>query len=192
MCLILFQYAFTWRGCFHQRIEDIAIRLSMGVIIQVLCSYVTLPLYALVTQMGSNMRPTIFNDRVATALKNWHHSAKKNMKQHRNPDSTSPFSSRPTTPTHGMSPIHLLHKHQHGSTSPRLSDAEPDQWEELPPSSHHNRAHDNQDQQEQSETSREQEMTVQRPSSSETGSITRPARPHQEITRSPSDFSFAK
>lgn len=143
-------------------------------------------------QMGSNMRPTIFNDRVATALKNWHHSAKKNMKQHRNPDSTSPFSSRPTTPTHGMSPIHLLHKHQHGSTSPRLSDAEPDQWEELPPSSHHNRAHDNQDQQEQSETSREQEMTVQRPSSSETGSITRPARPHQEITRSPSDFSFAK
>ena len=146
--------------------------------------------------MGSNMRPTIFNDRVATALKNWHHSAKKNMKQHRNPDSTSPFSSRPATPTHGMSPIHLLHKHQHGSTSPRLSDAEPDRWEELPPSSHHSRAphHDNhQDQQEQSETIiREQEMTVQGPSSSETGSITRPARPHQEITRTPSDFSFAK
>lgn len=30
LCLILFQYAFKWRACFHQRIEDIAIRLSMG------------------------------------------------------------------------------------------------------------------------------------------------------------------
>lgn len=92
-----------------------------------------------------------------------------------------------------MSPIHLLHKHQHGSTSPRLSDAEPDRWdiEELPPSSHHSRAHDNQEQ-EHSETNREQEMTVQRPSSTETSSMTRPARPQHEITRSPSDFSFAK
>ncbi|XP_038892538.1 MLO-like protein 6 [Benincasa hispida] len=186
-------YAFKWRACFHQRIEDIVIRLSMGVIIQVLCSYVTLPLYALVTQMGSNMRPTIFNDRVATALKNWHHSAKKNMKHQRNPDSTSPFSSRPTTPTHGMSPIHLLHKHQHGSTSPRLSDAEPDRWdmEELPPSSHHNRAHDHQEQ-ERSETNREQEMTVQQSSSTETSSTMRPAHLQHEITRSPSDFSFGK
>ncbi|XP_022944838.1 MLO-like protein 2 isoform X3 [Cucurbita moschata] len=204
-------YAFSLRSCFHQKIEDIAIRLSMGVIIQVLCSYVTLPLYALVTQMGSNMKPTIFNERVATALKNWHHSAKKHMKQHRNPDGTSPFSSRPATPTHGMSPLHLLHKHQQSSTSPRLSDAEHDRWgiEERPlshhsrahdhqehehsirPSSHHSRAHDHQEH-EHSVSSGEQEMTAQQPSSTIPGTTPRPARNENEITRTPSDFSFAK
>lgn len=144
--------------------------------------------------MGSNMKPTIFNDRVATALKNWHHSAKKNMKHNRNPDGSSPFSSRPTTPTHGMSPVHLLHKQQHSSTSPRLSDAEHDRWdiEELPPSSHHSsRAHDLQEH-EHSNTNREQEMTAQRPSSADPGTATRPARSQHEISRSPSDFSFAK
>ncbi|KAG4155132.1 hypothetical protein ERO13_D03G093500v2 [Gossypium hirsutum] len=39
------------RSCYHEHIEDVIIRVSMGVIIQFLFSYVTLPLYALVTQM---------------------------------------------------------------------------------------------------------------------------------------------
>ncbi|XP_062156015.1 LOW QUALITY PROTEIN: MLO-like protein 12 [Alnus glutinosa] len=62
-------FEFGKNSCFHERSEYIFIRLSMGVIIQVLCSYVTFPLYALVTQMGTSMKPTIFNDRVATALR---------------------------------------------------------------------------------------------------------------------------
>ncbi|KAL7115732.1 hypothetical protein ACP275_04G199300 [Erythranthe tilingii] len=113
-------FAWTWyefglKSCFHEKVEDIIIRISMGVIIQILCSYVTLPLYALVTQMGSSMKPTIFNDRVAAALKNWHHTAKKHIKQakhqqHSSP--TTPMSSRPATPSHGMSPVHLLRHHR--------------------------------------------------------------------------------
>ncbi|KAG2729937.1 hypothetical protein I3760_01G271900 [Carya illinoinensis] len=125
-------YEFGKRNCFHKRIEDIAVRISMGVIVQVLCSYVTLPLYALVTQMGSNMRPTIFNDRVAAALKNWHRTAKKNTKHsHHSHDqqANSPLSSRPATPSHGMSPVHLLRNHRHSSlqslhASPRKSNLE--------------------------------------------------------------------
>ncbi|KAG6669892.1 hypothetical protein CIPAW_01G274400, partial [Carya illinoinensis] len=125
-------YEFGKRNCFHKRIEDIVVRISMGVIVQVLCSYVTLPLYALVTQMGSNMRPTIFNDRVAAALKNWHRTAKKNTKQcHHSHDqqANSPLSSRPATPSHGMSPVHLLRNHRHSSlqslhASPRKSNLE--------------------------------------------------------------------
>ncbi|KAK4799015.1 hypothetical protein SAY86_024380 [Trapa natans] len=105
-------YEFGLRSCFHDKIEDIVIRLSMGVIIQVVCSYSTLPLYALVTQMGSTMRPTIFNDRVAKALKNWHNAARKNAKESRHANSVSPLSSRPATPEHGASPIHLLHSYQ--------------------------------------------------------------------------------
>ncbi|KAK9124307.1 hypothetical protein Sjap_013909 [Stephania japonica] len=105
---VLFQYEFGRKSCFHEHVEDIVIRISMGVLIQLLCSYVTLPLYALVTQMGSTMKPTIFNDRVATALRHWHHTARKQVKQNQKSATVTPMSSRPTTPLHGTSPTHLL------------------------------------------------------------------------------------
>ncbi|XP_019191443.1 PREDICTED: MLO-like protein 6 [Ipomoea nil] len=101
-------YEFGLKSCFHEKTEDLVIRISMGLLIQVLCSYVTLPLYALVTQMGSNMKPTIFNERVAKALKSWHQTARKQLRQKRHSGSVTPLSSRPGTPLHGTSPIHLL------------------------------------------------------------------------------------
>ena len=42
-----------------------------------LCSYVTLPLYALVSQMGSTMKQSIFDEQTSKALKNWRAGAKK-------------------------------------------------------------------------------------------------------------------
>ncbi|XP_029123353.1 MLO-like protein 2 [Elaeis guineensis] len=102
-------YEFGFPSCFHQRVDDIIIRFSMGVLIQVLCSYVTLPLYALVTQMGSNMRPTIFSDRVATALRKWHHTARNHLKENTQFGRTTPLStSTPNTPTSGSSRAKLL------------------------------------------------------------------------------------
>ncbi|WOL00025.1 hypothetical protein Cni_G08738 [Canna indica] len=98
-------------------------------LIQVLCSYVTLPLYALVTQvclirfimnlkistktdvsdiyilqMGSKMKHTIFNERVATALRKWHQTARKHLKENnKKSGSITPFStSRATTPTNSL------------------------------------------------------------------------------------------
>ncbi|XP_010547373.1 PREDICTED: MLO-like protein 6 [Tarenaya hassleriana] len=91
-------YEFNLKNCFHESTEDVIIRLVTGVIVQILCSYVTLPLYALVTQMGSTMKPTVFNERVAAALKNWHRTARKQTKHSRHSNSTTPFSSWPTTP----------------------------------------------------------------------------------------------
>ncbi|XP_062156013.1 MLO-like protein 2 isoform X2 [Alnus glutinosa] len=110
-------FEFGKNSCFHERSEYIFIRLSMGVIIQVLCSYVTFPLYALVTQMGTSMKPTIFNDRVATALRSWHGMARKKSKHsHHHSETNSPFSSMPPSPTHGRtSPVHLLHNYQRSS-----------------------------------------------------------------------------
>lgn len=102
-------YEFGYPSCYHENIEDIIIRISMGVIIQFICSYVTLPLYALVNQMGSKMRPVIFSDNVASALRGWHHTAKKHIKQGRASASSTPFSSRPASPLHGStSPLYLL------------------------------------------------------------------------------------
>lgn len=70
--------------------------------------------------MGTSMRPTIFNDRVANALKKWHHTAKKHTK-HGHSGSNTPHSSRPPTPTHGMSPVHLLHNYNNRSLDHQTS-----------------------------------------------------------------------
>ncbi|KAK9061528.1 hypothetical protein SSX86_018710 [Deinandra increscens subsp. villosa] len=104
-------YQFGFKSCYHEHMEDNIITITMGVLIQVLCSYVTLPLYALVTQMGSSMRPTIFNDRVASALRKWHHTARKNIKHNKKSGQATATPSRPVTPSSGhdsLSPIHLL------------------------------------------------------------------------------------
>ncbi|KAK7262348.1 hypothetical protein RJT34_29916 [Clitoria ternatea] len=154
---VLFQNAFqlaffAWsalqfgiKSCFHSHTEDVVIRITMGVLIQILCSYVTLPLYALVTQMGSTMKPTIFNERVAVALRNWHQTAKKHIKQNRVGSlslSGTPMSSRPTTPTHDhMSPVHLLRYYRSEfdsfPASPRRSNVDADVDSPSPSYSHH-------------------------------------------------------
>lgn len=58
--------------------------------------------------MGSNMKPTIFNDRVAKALRAWHHTARKQIKKNHRSVSGTPVSSRPSTPPHILSPNPLL------------------------------------------------------------------------------------
>nr|XP_043631068.1 MLO-like protein 6 [Erigeron canadensis] len=123
-------YQFGLNSCFHEHTEDIIIRITMGVTIQILCSYVTLPLYALVTQMGSTMRPTVFNERVATAIRRWHHTARKNIKENKKSSGQmTPMSSRPGTPSNvdSLSPVHLLGHYRTNMdnlqiSSPRLSE----------------------------------------------------------------------
>ncbi|RDX68470.1 MLO-like protein 12, partial [Mucuna pruriens] len=179
-------YEFSINSCFHKTAVDTTIRLTMGVVIQVLCSYVTLPLYALVTQMGTSMKPTIFNDRVAAALKKWHHTAKKHVKhsKHSAANNTTPLSSRSSTPTFGMSPIHLLHRHPAGKsdsaqTSPRTSNYENEDWyvEGEPSTSNH------------PGTDHETQMQVMEPRSTTELPI---STKHEINVSSSSEFSFEK
>src|ERR1044072_2287637 len=76
--------------------------------------------------MGSGMKPTIFGENAAAAVKKWHHTAKKHVRHSKEFNANTPYSSRPATPTHGMSPVHLLHKHSnyHHSDSPLASPRE--------------------------------------------------------------------
>lgn len=76
--------------------------------------------------MGSNMKPTIFEDRVAHALRKWHRTAKKQAKQSRHSTSLA------DTPMQSMSPVHLLRHHQEegDQTSPsRISNFDNEDWE---------------------------------------------------------------
>ncbi|KAK1556579.1 hypothetical protein Q3G72_030544 [Acer saccharum] len=73
-------YKFGLRSCFHQETEEIVIRLVLGVVVHILCAYVTLPLYALVTQMGSSMNKAVFAENMVQGLKSWRARARKNLK----------------------------------------------------------------------------------------------------------------
>ncbi|KAK7307423.1 hypothetical protein VNO77_40474 [Canavalia gladiata] len=73
----LFQYSFGMRNCFRADYKLAIFKVALGIVMLCLCSYITLPLYALVTQMGSTMKKTIFDEQTTTALKKWHMGVKK-------------------------------------------------------------------------------------------------------------------
>ncbi|KAM3689114.1 hypothetical protein ACB098_09G022800 [Castanea mollissima] len=196
---VLFQNAFqlaffvwTWhqfglKSCFHEKLEDVIIRISMGVLVQILCSYVTLPLYALVTHMGSTMKPTIFNERVANALRKWHHKAKKNIKQNQHSTST------PETPMHSLSPFHLLHHYQGELDSihktQRMSNFNNEGWDKNGPhsSSHH---HDQISLPKNQRNRGQEESSAHEPSSTHSPSSRHPFHVQHEIDVHSIDFSF--
>lgn len=69
------QYGFD--SCIMGQVCYIVPRLIIGVFIQVLCSYSTLPLYALVTQMGTHFKKSIFEEHVQVGLVGWAQKVKK-------------------------------------------------------------------------------------------------------------------
>lgn len=82
------------------------------------------------------MKPIIFGDNVATALRSWHNTAKKRVKHGRLSGNNTPVSSRPATPLHGTSPVHLLRSYpQYSNEESRTSNAENEGWaNEIPTS----------------------------------------------------------
>ncbi|KAM1120516.1 hypothetical protein ACFXTH_044649 [Malus domestica] len=64
---------YGFRSCIMEKLGYIVPRLIMGVIVQVLCSYSTLPLYALVSQMGTMYK---FDQNVQQYIGSWVGDAK--------------------------------------------------------------------------------------------------------------------
>ncbi|PPR86721.1 hypothetical protein GOBAR_AA33973 [Gossypium barbadense] len=71
------------KSCYHENREIIAIRVVLAVTVQVICSYVTLPLYALVTQMGSNFKKAVLEEQTTNAINQWHAGVKLKRKKQR-------------------------------------------------------------------------------------------------------------
>ncbi|XAR61518.1 hypothetical protein NMG60_11015965 [Bertholletia excelsa] len=116
-------YEFGMDSCFHENLFAVLTRVVFGLILQFICSYITFPLYALVTQMGSHMKQAIFEEQTAKALKKWHKAAKERKKQKKagGTDMSSGYLSGEATPSQGSSPIHLLHKHKAAMAAERES-----------------------------------------------------------------------
>lgn len=137
-------------------------------------------------QMGSNMKSTIFNDRVAAALRKWHHTARKHVKESRRSGSVTPLSSRPATPMHGLSPVHLLRHHRNEvdslQTSPRFYNSDNEKYDPEDGSSSHHHFYRNQ---------MEQEREMEEISAPPMPQI-EPNNAQHNIDINPATFSFAK
>ncbi|GER24683.1 MLO-like protein [Striga asiatica] len=93
-------YEFGLQSCFHDNFGLIIAKIGLGVGVLFLCSYITLPLYALIAQMGSNMKKSIFDEQTSKALKKWHKAVKKKHGQGgRSPASPTSSMGSPFHPT---------------------------------------------------------------------------------------------
>ncbi|KAJ0097536.1 hypothetical protein Patl1_29303 [Pistacia atlantica] len=111
-------YEFGLKSCFHKNLVEVLIRVFLGVALQILCSYITFPLYALVTQMGSHMKEAIFEEQTAMALKKWQKAARERKKLTKATGIDIPSSfirEENNTPSHGPSPLQFLHKYKHNN-----------------------------------------------------------------------------
>ncbi|XP_059623355.1 MLO-like protein 10 isoform X2 [Cornus florida] len=133
-------YEFGLTSCFHDNFKLVIIKIAIGVAVLFLCSYITLPLYALITQMGSNMKKSIFDEHTSKALKKWHMAAKKKHGRTgrspiRTPGGGSPTASMAgsTVPSTGAS-LHRFKTTGHSTRSFTYNDPETSDYEADPPS----------------------------------------------------------
>ncbi|KAL3649376.1 hypothetical protein CASFOL_005779 [Castilleja foliolosa] len=131
-----FEFSFfiwvTWqfgiKSCYHENVEIIVVRMVLAVMVQVICGYITLPLYALVTQMGSQYKNAILEEHTVHALKTWHANVKQKRKiqntvnnNNNNQDHTSTSS---VTPSHIRMPTFSEFASDHGRADHEIVEEE--------------------------------------------------------------------
>ncbi|KAI3445516.1 hypothetical protein Pfo_002181 [Paulownia fortunei] len=87
---------YGFQSCIMEGLDFLIPRLVVGVIVQVLCSYSTLPLYALVSQMGSMFKQTLFEEFAQDLIMTWvkdtkHGSSRANGSMRLTTESTNPI-----------------------------------------------------------------------------------------------------
>ncbi|CAL9076192.1 MLO-like protein 9 isoform X1 [Musa acuminata AAA Group] len=105
-------YEFGLKSCFHNEFKFIIARIIIGVGGQILCSYFTLPLYALVSQMGSHLKRSIFDEHTSKALKRWHQGVKKKLKETSQSGSRTPSPGVSPRASLNVSPVHSMHRYR--------------------------------------------------------------------------------
>ncbi|XP_061945479.1 MLO-like protein 11 [Populus nigra] len=72
-----FWWQFGYKSCFIRNHWLVYTRLVLGFAGQFLCSYSTLPLYALVTQMGTNYKAALIPQRIRETIHGWGKAARR-------------------------------------------------------------------------------------------------------------------
>ncbi|CAH1425650.1 unnamed protein product [Lactuca virosa] len=76
-----FWWQFGYNSCFIKNHMLVYIRLFLGFVGQFLCSYSTLPLYALVTQMGTNYKAALIPQRIRDTIHGWGKDARRRRRR---------------------------------------------------------------------------------------------------------------
>ncbi|XP_024980054.1 MLO-like protein 14 [Cynara cardunculus var. scolymus] len=76
-----FWWQFGYNSCFIKNHMLVYIRLILGFVGQFLCSYSTLPLYALVTQMGTNYKAALIPQRIRDTIHGWGKEARRRRRR---------------------------------------------------------------------------------------------------------------
>ncbi|KVH90787.1 Mlo-related protein [Cynara cardunculus var. scolymus] len=98
---------FGINSCFHENTTIVVTRVILAVVVQVICSYITLPLYALVIQMGSQFKSAVLEDQMKLMIKQWHRKVKEKRKKAQSPHD-SPISNTTTL----MNSIEIVQSHR--------------------------------------------------------------------------------
>ncbi|TXG67029.1 hypothetical protein EZV62_008304 [Acer yangbiense] len=86
---VLFQWQFGYNSCFIHNHALVYVRLILGFAGQFLCSYSTLPLYALVTQMGTNYKAALIPQRIRETIHGWGKEARRKRRHGLYPDDST-------------------------------------------------------------------------------------------------------
>ncbi|GJX05834.1 MLO-like protein 3 [Tanacetum coccineum] len=89
---MILQLQYGIDSCFHETTSVVVTRVVLAVVVQVLCSYITLPLYALVTQMGSQYKSAVLEDQTRRMIKQWHEEVKHKLRKQSQSPLGSPIS----------------------------------------------------------------------------------------------------
>ncbi|XP_026663765.2 MLO-like protein 1 isoform X2 [Phoenix dactylifera] len=81
---------FGFDSCINGSVGFNIARLVIGVTVQLLCSYSTLPLYAIITQMGTSFKKVIFDEHIQEGLVGWAQQAKMRVGQRADNYQTGP------------------------------------------------------------------------------------------------------
>ncbi|GMY31769.1 MLO-like protein 11 [Fagus crenata] len=84
-----FWWQFGYNSCFIRNHLLVYLRLILGFAGQFLCSYSTLPLYALVTQMGTNYKAALIPERIRETIHGWGKAARRRRRKHGNFDDST-------------------------------------------------------------------------------------------------------
>ncbi|XP_019194606.1 PREDICTED: MLO-like protein 14 [Ipomoea nil] len=115
-----FWWQFGYNSCFIFNHTLVYLRLILGFAGQFLCSYSTLPLYALVTQMGTNYKAALIPQRIRETMHGWGKAARRKRRHHHH--HRSMYDDSTTVHTDASTVLSVEEDDDHGSLdSPRKS-----------------------------------------------------------------------
>eukprot|EP01018_Ginkgo_biloba_P034621 Gb_37259 [translate_table: standard] len=114
---------FGFDSCMMGKIGYMIPRVVIGVLVQVLCSYSTFPLYALVTQMGNSFKKSIFEEHIQKSISGWCEKAKMKSKARLSRKHSHGYDSELILKSFGSKKIEMQTLNQNAGSSKQLPDA---------------------------------------------------------------------